>query len=114
VSRQFGTDQTSLFAVTRTGQLGVFSIQDKGRWKQTNMLGPIGLAHPGAPLAALQQFGAKNQTDVFLIAQNGQLNLFWAAGMGDCSFGKNFLQRRLCRRVTAVRCGKPDERVHSQ
>jgi hypothetical protein len=82
VSRQFGTDQTVLFAVTRTGQLGVFSTQDKGRWKQTSTLGPVGLAHPGAPIAVSQQFGAKNQTDVFLIAQNGQLNVFWVEGTG--------------------------------
>ncbi len=81
-SRQFGTDQTSLFAATRTGQLGVFSAQGKGRWKQTSALGPIGLAHPNAAIAVSQQFGAKNQTDVFLIAQNGQLNVFWVQGTG--------------------------------
>jgi hypothetical protein len=38
---------------------------------------------PGAPLAASQQFGAKDQTDVFLVDKNGQLNLFWAEGTGD-------------------------------
>jgi hypothetical protein len=82
VSRQFGTDQTGLFAVTRTGQLGVFTVQGKGPWKQASTLGPIGLAHPGAAIAVSQQFGAKNQTDVFVISQNGQLNVFWAQGTG--------------------------------
>ena len=82
VSRQFGTDQTSVFAASRTGQVGVFSVQGKGHWKQTSALGPIGLAHPNAAIAVSQQFGAKNQTDVFLIAQNGQLNVFWAQGAG--------------------------------
>lgn len=82
VSRQFGTDQTSLFAATRTGQVGVFSVQGKGHWKQMSALGPIGLAHPNAAIAVSQQFGAKNQTDVFVIAQNGQLNVFWAQGTG--------------------------------
>jgi hypothetical protein len=82
VSRQFGADQTSLFAVSRTGQLGVFSVQGRGRWKQMSALGPVGLAHPGAAIAASQHFGAKNRTDVFLIAQNGQLNVFWVQGTG--------------------------------
>jgi len=82
VSRQFGADQTSLFAATRTGQVGVFSVQGRGHWKQTSALGPIGLAHPNAAIAVSQQFGAKKQTDVFLIAQNGQLIVFWAQGTG--------------------------------
>jgi len=82
VSRQFGTEQTSLFAVSRNGRLGVFYVQGKGRWKQAGELGPIGLARAGAAVAASQQFGAKNQTDVFVIGQNGQLNVFWVQGAG--------------------------------
>jgi polygalacturonase len=33
-------------------------------------------------LAASQQFGANNQTDVFLVDTNGQLNVFWVQGEG--------------------------------
>jgi hypothetical protein len=82
VLQHFGAEQTSLFAVSRTGRLGVFSVQGEGRWKQEAEQGPIGLARPGAAVVASQQFGAKNQTDVFLIGQNGQLNVLWSQGAG--------------------------------
>ncbi len=88
VSQQFGANQTDLFVVDRTGQLVVFSVQGAGHWTSTMPVGPSGLARPGAYLAASQQFGATNQTDVFLIAQNGQLNVFSATGAGPWS-GEN-------------------------
>ncbi len=34
---------------------------------------------PGSPLAASQQFGG-DQTDVFVIDDNGQLNVSWIVG----------------------------------
>lgn len=59
-------------------------MQGAGDWsKQPVVIGPKDFAVPGAPLAVSQQFGAKNQTDVFLVDKNGQLNLFWAEGTGD-------------------------------
>jgi hypothetical protein len=83
VSQQFGANQTNLYAIDRAGQLVVFYAQGGGHWAQRLALGPICLAHPGAAIAASQQFGANNQTDVFLIDQNGQLNVFWVEGTGD-------------------------------
>ena len=45
-------------------------------------IGPAGLAPAGAPLAMSKDYGTSNQTDVFLIDNNGQLNMFWVDGIG--------------------------------
>ncbi len=83
VSQQFGANQTDLFAVDSLGQLGVFYALENGHWHSSNPKGPAGLARPGAAVAASQHFGVNNQTDVFLIDQNGQLEMFWVVGSGD-------------------------------
>jgi len=84
VSQHFGADQTDVFLVDKHGQLNMFWVQGAGNWnKESVVISPKDFAVPGAPLAASQQFGVKNQTDVFLVDKNGQLNLFWAAGAGD-------------------------------
>jgi hypothetical protein len=46
---------------------------------------PSGQARRGAAIAASQQFGAANQTDAFLISQNGALNVFWLDSAGTVS-----------------------------
>ncbi len=71
VSRQAGLDQTNLYAVSRTGQLDVFSVQGEGRWKFVSRLGEPGLLRPYAAVAASEQFGAGNQTGVFAMGQAG-------------------------------------------
>jgi integrase len=43
----------------------------------------LGLAAPGAPVAASQQFGPLNQTDVFLVDKHGQLLVSWVDGPGN-------------------------------
>ncbi|MHC5820575.1 MAG: hypothetical protein ACYT04_33090, partial [Nostoc sp.] len=53
----------------------------EGVWNGPFKLGPAGIANPGSFIAASQQFGA-NQTDVFLVDKNDQLNLFWVVGEG--------------------------------
>ena len=83
VSRQFGApNQTDVFFVDNSGQLSVFWVQDTGGWGGPVTIGEIGLAPAGASVAASQQFGASNQTDVFLIDNNGQLNVFWVQNTG--------------------------------
>jgi len=82
VSQQFGLSQTDLFAIDRAGQLVVFYVVEAGHWNSTTGLGPTGLARRGAAIAASQQFGVNNQTDVFLVGQNGQLYVFWVDGAG--------------------------------
>ncbi|MHC5832914.1 MAG: hypothetical protein ACYT04_97260, partial [Nostoc sp.] len=59
----------------------LFWVVGEGVWNGPFKLGPAGIANPGSFIAASQQFGA-NQTDVFLVDKNGQLNLFWVVGEG--------------------------------
>jgi len=45
-------------------------------------IGGAGNAAGGAGLAASQQFGIGNQTDIFLIDENGDLDVFWVNSAG--------------------------------
>ncbi len=85
VSQQFGRNQTDLFAIDNAGQLGIFYILENGHWHSSKPIGPVGLARPNAAVAVSQQFGVEDQTDVFLVDQNGQLNMFWVTDSGDWS-----------------------------
>lgn len=82
VSRRFGTGRTDLFAVSVSGQLETFSVNGASRWARSGAHGPIDMAQPGAAIAATERFGTDNQTGVFLIAQNGQLQAFWVSPNG--------------------------------
>jgi hypothetical protein len=82
-SQQFGiSDQTDVFLVDNQGQLNVFWVDGGGAWNGPETIGPAGLAPPGARIATSQQFGISNQTDVFLVDNQGQLNVFWVDGSG--------------------------------
>jgi hypothetical protein len=81
-SQQFGLSQTDVFVVDNNGQLNVFWVDNAGAWQGPEKIGPSHAFNPGCPLAASQQFGLSNQTDVFLIDTNGQLNVFWVDGAG--------------------------------
>jgi hypothetical protein len=82
-SQQFGaTNQTDVFLVDKNGQLNVFWVNNAGAWNGPEKIGPAGIAASGCFLAASQQFGATNQTDVFLVDKNGQLNVFWVNNAG--------------------------------
>ncbi len=85
ISQQFGRNQTDLFAIDGLGQLGVFYSFESGHWRSSKPLGAEGMADPGAPVAASQHFGIDNQTDVFLVDQNGELNVFWISADGAWS-----------------------------
>ncbi|MGD0105461.1 MAG: hypothetical protein ABSC06_15680 [Rhodopila sp.] len=80
-SRQFGADQTDVFLVDWEGQLNVFRVTGERAWSGPEQIGPTGIAAPGSFLAASHQFGA-DRTGVFLVDQNGQLNVFWVTGEG--------------------------------
>jgi hypothetical protein len=81
-SRQFGANQTDVFLVDQSGQLKVFWAVGEGAWNGPEPIGPAGMAAPGSNVAASQQFGA-NQTDVFFVDPNGQLNVVWVVGEGS-------------------------------
>jgi hypothetical protein len=80
-SRQFGLNQTDVFSVNESGQLTVDWVDNAGYWTGPGQLGPANFAPAGCPLAACQQFGL-SQTDVFVVGNNGQLNVFWVDNAG--------------------------------
>ncbi|MGD0026564.1 MAG: hypothetical protein ABSC37_18415 [Xanthobacteraceae bacterium] len=71
MSTRFGAVQTDVFVVDKKGTLNVISVDGAGAWSEAKQLGPPGLAPSGAFVAASQQVGISNQTDVFLINQTG-------------------------------------------
>ena len=82
VSRRFDADRTDLFVVSVSGRLVVFSSNGAARWERSGGHGPVNMARPGTSIAATKRFGVDNQTGVFLIAQNGQLQAFWVGPNG--------------------------------
>jgi hypothetical protein len=82
VSQRFDVEQTDLYVVSIEGQLVVFSVKAAGRWTQSAGYGPVDLAVPHTSIAASKRFGTDNQTDVFLVAQSGQLQAFLASTSG--------------------------------
>ena len=76
-------DQSDVFLVDKKGQLSMFWAQGAGSWSQEPApMSPKDFAVPGAPVAVSRRFGAKNQTDVFLVDKDGTLSLFWVEGAG--------------------------------
>lgn len=85
-SQHFGVDnRTDVFMVDKNGQLNTVWAVGPGKWSETQTIGPAGLARSGASVAVSQRFGKKNQTDVYVVDMNGQLNVFSAIGPGDWS-----------------------------
>ena len=81
VSQQIGLNQTDIFLVDRTGQMNVFWVEGGGAWGGPVKIGAPGLFQSSSFVAASQQFGL-NQTDVFAIDSNDQLDVFWVDGGG--------------------------------
>jgi hypothetical protein len=83
-SQRFGANnQTDVYVVDNEGQLNVFSVIGPGTWSGPVKIGAAGFAMPGAGVAASQQYGIANQTDVFVVDKTGQLNVFWIDGAGS-------------------------------
>jgi hypothetical protein len=82
---QFGdSNRTNLFAIGSSGQLTLFNVESGGKWAQHVPIGPSTFppsgspfAPPGAALAVSNEFGIPNRTDIFVVDNAGQLNLFW-------------------------------------
>jgi hypothetical protein len=60
----------------------VFSVTGAGRWTQSAAYGAVDMAVPHTSIVASKRFGTDNQTDVFLIDQSGQLQVFLASPSG--------------------------------
>ena len=87
-SQRFGIDnQTDVFMVDTkgSGQLNVISAIGSGNWKEPEPIGSQGLLKSTASIAVSQHFGVDNQTDVFVVDLNGQLNVFSVIGSGKWS-----------------------------
>ena len=81
-SRQFGLNQTDVFAVNTVGGVVVFWVTDAGPWSGPALIGPSDHATPGGELAATQQQGIANQTDLFVVDSQGQLCVAWVTADG--------------------------------
>ncbi|HEU0316322.1 MAG TPA: hypothetical protein VFR49_03270, partial [Solirubrobacteraceae bacterium] len=82
-SNQFGIpNQTDVFFVDTAGALNVAWVVGGGKWGGPGRIGAVGVAPSGATVAASNQFGIGNQTDVFLIDRTGALNVAWVNAAG--------------------------------
>jgi hypothetical protein len=82
--QRFGVaNQTDVYVVDNNGQLNVFSVVGTDAWTASQKIGAAGFAPPGARVAASQQYGLAGQTDVFLVDNTGQLNVFWIEGASN-------------------------------
>jgi hypothetical protein len=82
-SQQFGiSNQTDVFTVDSSGALTVSWVVGGGTWAGPVRISPTGFAPPGAALAASQQFGISNQTDVFAADRTFLVNVSWVVGGG--------------------------------
>ncbi len=82
VSNQFGLNQTDVFVVGTNGAIQVLWVSGGGAWGGPLAISPAGLAPAGAGVAASNQFGLPNQTDVFVVGTNGATQVDWVQGGG--------------------------------
>jgi hypothetical protein len=83
-SPEFGVpNQTDVFSVAPDGAVQVRWVQGAGTWNGPVAISPPGLAPPGAKLAVSQQFGIPNQTDVFVVGNNGATQVLWIQAGGS-------------------------------
>jgi hypothetical protein len=94
-SHQFGAGhQTDVFVIGQDGdgtnkKLYMFSVNGAGQWREEQEIstGPYRPSSQGAFVAASEQFGAPNQTDVFILNETGTNGpgwpaQFWVGGSG--------------------------------
>ncbi len=83
-SNQFGIpNQTDVFAVGRDGALRVAWVVSAGNWNGPVSISPTNLFPAGAAVAASNQFGIPNQTDVFAADSDGVLHVAWVVSAGN-------------------------------
>jgi beta-N-acetylhexosaminidase len=82
-SPQFGLPgQTDVFRVAPNGAIEVRWVQGAGLWQGPLPISPPGLAPPGSQVAVSNQFGEPDQTDVFVVGNDGAVHVVWAVGAG--------------------------------
>jgi hypothetical protein len=75
-------NQTDLFVVGNNGAVEVLAVDGGGAWHGPAAISRTGFAPPRAGLAASQQFGVANQTDVFVVDDAGTTQVLWIQGSG--------------------------------
>jgi hypothetical protein len=81
VSNQFGIpDQTDVFVVGTDGSTNALWVQGHGAWHGPLGITPAGTAPAGAGIAASNQFGISDQTDVLVIGTDGATKVSWVQG----------------------------------
>jgi GH25 family lysozyme M1 (1,4-beta-N-acetylmuramidase) len=82
-SNQFGLpSQTDVFGVGGNGTSRVSWVVGSGTWNGSMPI-TAGIAPDGSDLSASQQFGIANQTDVFLVGNDGSKHVSWVQGDGS-------------------------------
>jgi hypothetical protein len=77
-SPQYGVaNQTDVFVIGNNGQFQFYRVQGGGNWAGPVGMGSAGVCPSRAAVAASPQYGVDNQTDVFAIGNNGQLQVCW-------------------------------------
>jgi hypothetical protein len=73
-----------VWVVANNGAVQVFWVLGApgAPWHGPLQIGPTGFAPAGAALTSSQQFGIPNQTDVWEVANNGAVHVFWVDGAG--------------------------------
>ena len=69
-----------MFVVGSDGATDVLWVQGSGKWNGPLAISYNDFAPPGAGLAASQQFGISNQTDLFVVNDAGMTEVLWIQG----------------------------------
>jgi hypothetical protein len=85
-SQQFGIpNQTDVFSVAGNGAVQVWWVDGAGSWNGPMPISAPGLTPAGAHLAVSNQYGTGNQTDVFVVGNDGATQVLWVDGYGSWS-----------------------------
>ena len=82
LSHSLDAEQTDLYVTSVEGQLVMFSAKAGRRWTRVGAYGPIDMTTLHCPIAVAQRFGTDNQTGIFLVDQNEQLQVLVASPGG--------------------------------
>lgn len=84
VCPQYGVPgQTDVFVVDELGRVCVFFNDGGEHWYGPTPISAKNFAPPGACIAASQEYGNPNQTNVFVVGKTGYLYIFFAQGGGS-------------------------------
>jgi hypothetical protein len=84
VSQQYGIpNQTDVFVIDDNEVAQVIWVQGGGQWNGPLTISPARFAPAGAHIAAAQQLGVPNQTDVFAAGNNGAIDVIWVEEAGN-------------------------------